>query len=84
MERTPILSQINSNLYENEKFIIDKLNEDDITPDNFETVNEDIISNIIETELVSEDKIENLGDKLVGKRNESVDKNNGEDDSDEE
>ena len=72
MEKTPILSKMNANLYENEKWIINRLNEKDNTKDGFETVNEEIISHVKETKLVKDDIIKELEDKdkLVGTRTE--------------
>ena len=72
MEKTPILSKMNANLYENEKWIINRLNEKDNTKDGFKTVNEEIISHVKETKLVKDNIIKELEDKdkLVGTRTE--------------
>ena len=65
----PILSKQNSNLYQNESFIIDRINEDDNTISEYKTVNDEIIQNMIDTNFVTEELIETLSDdKLVGTR----------------
>jgi len=70
LEKTPVLSRENKNLYENQKYIIKRINEDDNTLNGYKNVNNDIVNNIIKTKLVSEDKILFLKkeNKLVGNR----------------
>lgn len=70
LEKTPVLSKENKNLYENQKYIIKRINEDDNTINGYKKINNDIVNNIIKTNLVSEDKILFLKkkNKLVGKR----------------
>lgn len=72
MEKTPILSKENGNLYNNQKYIIKRINEEDNTLEEYENVNEDIIQNMIDTNFISEDIIEKLRDKnkLLGERKE--------------
>ncbi len=74
IEKTPILSNQNNNLYKNQKYIIERINQDDNTLENYKVVNNDIINNIIKTNLVSEDKIKFLEkkNKLVGVRKEKI------------
>ncbi len=78
MENIPILSKENSNLYNNQKDIIEILNDQNITKSNYKSINEKIIDNMLETKLVSEELIEELKneDKLVGIRSNKKVKNN--------
>ncbi len=77
MEKTPVLSKENINLYRNQKYIIERINEDDNTIENYKNINNDIVNNIINTSLVSEDKIEFLEkkNKLIGTRKELKENN---------
>lgn len=82
LKKTPVLSRQNINLYSNQIYIIKRINEEDNTYENYETVNEDIINNILQTKLVSNEIIEELknDNKLVGTRKENV-QDNTEDDN---
>lgn len=77
LTKTPILFRQNINLYSNQKYIIKRINEEDNTYENYETVNEDIINNILQTKLVSNEIIENLknDNKLVGTRKQKTQDN---------
>lgn len=86
IEKTPILAKENLNLYYNQKYIIDKLNEEEITKENYEAVNEDIIDNILKTKLISEDKMDTLRqqEKLLGTRKDKKTSSNKENCDDDE
>lgn len=70
MEKTIVLSSENKNLYNNQKYIINRINKKDNTIENYAKVNDDIIGNMIDTNLVSENIIDELKkeDKLLGTR----------------
>ena len=83
MSKTPILANANYNLYSNEKYIIERINESDNTIDTYSDVNDDIINNMLDTKLVSnkimdyyESKNKLLGTKIKkkkDKKNEDID-----------
>ena len=68
MEKTPVFSSLNNNLYENEVFIIELLNQDEITKENYESINDDILANYNETNLIEDNLLDELDEKLLGKR----------------
>lgn len=76
MTKTPLLSKMNSNLYENENWIIKRINKDDNTIDGYKDVNSEIANHISETNLISEKMISYLEekDKLVGTRKDRTKK----------
>lgn len=78
LKKTPVLSKENNNLHNNQKYIIKRINKKDNTLENYEQVNNDIIDNIINTNLVSKEKIEKLKekDKLLGTRKKEEVKEN--------
>ncbi len=73
MTKTPILASANANLYNNQKYIIERINESDNDLSGYKDVNNDIIDNMIDTNLIDEDTIKYLKDnkKLVGKRSKN-------------
>lgn len=70
MKNTPVLSGANLNLYNNESYIIKRINKSDNTKDNLSKVNDDIIDNMTSTKLVNKNIINELKeeDKLLGTR----------------
>ena len=82
LEKMPVLSAKSASIYESEKKIIDRINEEDNTKENLEQVNEDIIQILLDSDTVSDTKIEKLrvDNRLLGTRSEKKDKQ-GEDDS---
>ncbi len=76
MNKTPILSRENDKLYDNQKYIIKRINKNDNTLENYEQVNNDIIKNILDTKLVSKEKISNMKNKLLGSRKVNIKEDN--------
>lgn len=70
MTKFPILSKANGNLYDNQIYIINRINKKDNTYSNYKKVNNDIIKNMTNTKLVSKSIIDDLEkkDKLLGTR----------------
>lgn len=71
MTKTPILANANRNLYNNQTFIINRINKKDNTIKGYKRLNKDIVENMLDTNLVSKEIIETLedGNKLLGTRN---------------
>ncbi len=71
MTKTPILANANRNLYNNQTFIINRINKKDNTIKGYKKVNKDIVKNMLDTNLVSKEIIDTLEDnnKLLGTRN---------------
>ena len=71
MENTPILSLQNKNLYNNQKYIIKRINMKDNTSKNIKKLNKDIENHMLKTGFINKNIIENLEKekKLIGKRN---------------
>lgn len=71
MIKTPVLSWQNKNLYNNQKYIIKRINKKDNTKKNLKKVNNDIVNNMMETGFVNKSIIDNLNkeNKLLGNRN---------------
>lgn len=71
MIKTPVLSWQNKNLYNNQKYIIKRINKKDNTKKNLKKVNNDIVNNMMETGFVNKSIIDNLNkeNKLLGTRN---------------
>ena len=71
MIKTPVLSWQNKNLYNNQKYIIKRINKKDNTKKNLKKVNNDIVNNMMETGFVNKSIIHNLNkeNKLLGTRN---------------
>lgn len=71
MNKTPVLSWQNKNLYNNQKYIIERINKKDNIKKNLKKVNNDIVNNMIETGFVNKNIINNLNkeNKLLGTRN---------------
>ena len=76
LEKMPVLSAKSASIYESEKKIIDRINEEDNTKENLEQVNEDIIQILLDSDTVSDTKIEKLrvDNRLLGTRSEKKDK----------
>ncbi len=70
MTKTPILSKANRNLYNNQTYIINRINKKDNTNKGYKKVNKDIVENMLDTNLVSKEIIETLeeNNKLLGTR----------------
>ena len=77
MQKTPILASYNSSLYESEKYAVTMLNEEN-TEETYSQINDSILENLVENNLISSDKAEELKDanKLLGKRTNKVDNDN--------
>ena len=71
MENTPILSLQNKNLYNNQKYIIKRINKKDNKSKNIKKLNKDIENYMLKTGFINNNIIENLEKekKLIGKRN---------------
>lgn len=71
MIKTPVLSWQNKNLYNNQKYIIKRINKKDNTRKNLKKVNNDIVNNMMETGFINNSIINKLNkeNKLLGTRN---------------
>ncbi len=81
LEKMPVLSKKTSSIYGSEKQIIERINEEDNTKENLEQVNEDIIQILLDSNAVSDDKLEKLREdnRLLGTRSEKEDSKGGDD-----
>ena len=81
LEKMPVLSKKTSSIYGSEKQIIERINKEDNTKENLEKVNEDIIQILLDSNAVSDDKLEKLREdnRLLGTRSEKEDSNGGND-----
>ena len=77
LEKMPVLSAKSSSIYESEKKIMKRINEEDNTKENLEQVNEDIIQILLDSDAVSDEKIEKLREdnRLLGTRSEKEESN---------
>ena len=73
MENIFIVSNRNKDVYKCSKYAIDKINSEDNNKENFSMLNDEIVENIKENELISEDKIAKLEEKnkLIGTKSEN-------------
>ena len=76
LENMLIVSNRNNDVYESSKYAIDMVNSEDNNKESYASVNEEIITNMIENDLISEEKVDSMGTdyKLLGIKKEETKK----------
>lgn len=76
LENMLIVSNRNNDVYESSKYAIDMVNSEANNKESYASVNEEIIANMIENDLISEEKVDSMGTdyKLLGIKKEETKK----------